>query len=358
MTGQPRLWAESAEPVRTYRVAGRAVRVRAGVFDVFWRFAAERQAVFHRRAAGEPPPWTGDPVLAAFKFTNVYRSADRASQALINTVIYDGPERSAEDLIFRVLLFKLFNVEATWRLLDREVGPACWGSYSFPAYGAALSAALRAGERIYSAAYIMPPPPFGERRKHANHLRLLEHMMASGLPGQIVSSGSLAAAYQILRGYPSLGPFLAYQFALDLGYSPLLGDGEMTFVVPGPGALDGLAKCFEDTGGVPPEELIRWVADTAASHFAERGLAFADLWGRPPSLADWQNVFCEVGKYTRLTHPDVRGTTGRASIKQRFRASPHPLEYRFPPKWGLPPAHTAQPREVGQAGTHGLGHRG
>jgi hypothetical protein len=65
------------------------------------------------------------------------------------------------------------------------------------------------------------------------------------------------------------------------------------------------------------------------------------LWGRAPSLADWQNVGCEVGKYTRVTHPDVRGTTGRAHIKQQFRASPRPIDYRFPPKWGLPPGRTA-----------------
>jgi hypothetical protein len=56
---------------------------------------------------------------------------------------------------------------------------------------------------------------------------------------------------------PSLGPLLAYQFALDLGYSPLLTADEATFVVPGPGALDGLAKCFEDPGGLAPEDLIR-----------------------------------------------------------------------------------------------------
>jgi 5-hmdU DNA kinase-like protein len=71
---QPRLWADQPGPSRAYRVAGRVVRARAGVFDAFWRFAAERQAVFHRRAAGEPPPWTSDPVLAARKFTNVYLS--------------------------------------------------------------------------------------------------------------------------------------------------------------------------------------------------------------------------------------------------------------------------------------------
>jgi hypothetical protein len=342
VTGQERLWAEPARPARTYRVGGRTVRARAGVFDAFWRFAAERQAVFHRRAAGRPPPWTTDQVLATRKFTNVYRAADRTSQALINRVIYGGHAWRPHDMVFRVLLFKFFNTASTWQLLEQVAGPLCWDTYAFATYDRALSGALGRGARIYSPAYIVPPPPFGERRKHANHLRLLEHMMYSGLPERIAAAGSLGAAYQILRGYPSLGPFLAYQFALDLGYSPLLGDGEMTFVVPGPGALDGIAKCFEDTAGLTPADLIRWMADTAEAHFADRGLTFADLWGRPLSLADVQNVACEVSKYTRATHPDVRGTTGRSCIKQWFRATPEPLEYRFPPKWGLPAGHTAR----------------
>jgi len=342
MTNQPPLWTTPPEPTRDYRVAGRRVLVRPAVFDAVWHFAAARQAVFHLRAAGEPPPWTTDPVISSWKFTNVYRSADRTSQVLIQDVIYSDPACSAEDLIFKILLFKFFNTESTWRLLERlhSPGPVSWASYDFAAYDAVLSAARRRGP-IYSASYVIPPPPYGEQRKHANHLRLLEDMMTGGLPQKIAASGSLTAAYQLLRGYRSVGPFLAYQFALDLGYSPLLDDGETTFVVPGPGALDGLAKCFEDTAGLRPEDLIGWIAETSASHFADRGLTFTDLWGRQPSLADWQNVLCEVSKYTRATLPQVQGTTGRDRIKQRFRASARPLEYRFPPKWGLPPSHTA-----------------
>ena len=35
------------------------------------------------------------------------------------------------------------------------------------------------------------------------------------------------------------------------------------------------------------------------------GLQFEDLWGRWPTLIDWQNVFCEVSKYTRMSHPHL-----------------------------------------------------
>jgi hypothetical protein len=57
------------------------------VYDTYRRLAAERQVIFFRRIAGKPAPWTQDPVLQKFKFTNAYRASDRVSQYLIRNVI-------------------------------------------------------------------------------------------------------------------------------------------------------------------------------------------------------------------------------------------------------------------------------
>src|SRR5260370_33263768 len=64
-----------------YRAGGRALRVSA-CFDTFWRFAAERQRIFHLRAGGAALPWAADPVLARDKVISVYPAADRGSQDL------------------------------------------------------------------------------------------------------------------------------------------------------------------------------------------------------------------------------------------------------------------------------------
>ena len=58
------------------------------VYESYWRFAAERQTIFFKRASGQDPPWTEDHVLATYKFTNAYRASDRVSQYLIRNVIY------------------------------------------------------------------------------------------------------------------------------------------------------------------------------------------------------------------------------------------------------------------------------
>jgi hypothetical protein len=219
-----------------------------------------------------------------------------------------------------------------------------WEGYRFAAYDRVLGDAMSRGERVYSAAYIVPNPAFGEARKHGNHLRLIEHAMTTGLPGKVADAAGLREVYELLLGLPSLGPFLAYQYAVDLAYSAVTRADESQFVVAGPGALDGISKCLADTGGLSAAEVIAWMRDTSRGHFERLGLEFTDLWGRWPTLIDWQNLFCEVSKYTRATHPHVRGVSGRTRIKQEFRQTPARIDYRFPPRWGLPAERTAQVR--------------
>lgn len=51
------------------------------VYDLYWRFATERQAIFFARLEGQPSPWTSDPVLQAYRFTNAYRASDMGPDA-------------------------------------------------------------------------------------------------------------------------------------------------------------------------------------------------------------------------------------------------------------------------------------
>ncbi len=317
------------------------------VFDTYWKFAAKRQEIFFRRLTGVLPPWTNDPILLEFKFTNAYRASDRVSQYLIRNVIY-GHNQSPEDLFFRILVFKVFNRIETWELLERELGRISLANYDFRRYDSTLTEAMLSGTRIYSAAYIMPSGgSTGGERKHRSHLRLIEQMVRDGVPSQLQQSGSMKRAFEILRSYPMIGNFLAYQFITDLNYSTLIDFSEMEFVVPGPGAKDGISKCFSDTGGLTHAELIRMMVDMQEEEFGRLELDFKSLWGRRLQLIDCQNLFCEVDKYARIAHPDVTGITGRTRIKQRYRLNLHPLTYLYPAKWKI---RTTEDQMLAKAG--------
>jgi hypothetical protein len=304
------------------------------VYDTYWDFAARRQDIFHRRVRGEPAPWTTDPVLTAHRFTNPYRAADRVSQYLIKHVAYWG-DQSPYETVFRVLLFKLFNRIGTWELLSEALGPLTAREFNVERYDSVLSAAFERGERLYSAAYIMPAASRSSARKHRTHLELLLSMLEDRLSDALISAPSMRHAFLALLRYRGIGAFLAYQLVTDLNYTGVLNFSEMEFVMAGPGARSGLRKCFRDPGDYDEGDLIRYVAERQVEEFSARDLDFEDLWGRPLQLIDCQNLFCEVDKYARVAHPEAEGIGKRTRIKQKFRPLPDPIEVWFPPKWGL-----------------------
>lgn len=307
------------------------------VFDTYWKFAAKRQEVFFARLEGRPTPWVDDQILNEYKFTNAYRASDRVSQYLIKNVIY-SKRWSMTDTVFRTLLFKFFNKIETWQLLESQFGEICTATFDVSKFDRVFENAMRAGGTIYSAAYIIPSGS-GERykgvRKHLFHLLLLESLMKNNFPRMLKKAKSMEEGYKLLLGIESLGKFLAYQFITDLNYSGHLNYSEMDFVVPGPGALDGIKKCFTSMGDYTEADIIRLMADEQELNFERLGYKFKSLWGRPLQLIDCQNLFCEVDKYSRVAHPDVAGISGRTRIKQKFNPNHSHLDVWYPPKWDI-----------------------
>lgn len=305
------------------------------VYDTYWRFAAERQRVFFLRNEGAPPPWTTDPIIQEYKFTNAYRAVDRVSQYLIRSVIYKGDQDPAQ-VLFRTLIFKIFNRIDTWELLLREFGDVRYAPGFIKRYDDVLTKAMAHGKRIYSAAYIMPSG--GARnttgRKHRMHLELVAQMLKDELDQKLIEATTMQEAFLLLRNYPTIGDFLAYQYVTDINYSRILNFDEMQFVVPGPGALSGISKCFADLGGLNEEDIIKVVTERQEMEFDRLGLKFRNLWGRKLQLIDCQNLFCEVDKYSRVAHPQFCGS-GRTRIKQHFEPRREVIQYWFPPKWNI-----------------------
>jgi hypothetical protein len=159
--------------------------------------------------------------------------------------------------------------------------------------------------------------------------------MGDGLADRLRAADSLREVYETLAGYPSIGRFLAFQFAIDLNYTPLTAFDENDYVVAGPGAIDGIRKCFGPDAAGREDAVIRFMVDAQEEQFARLRLPFGGLFGRRLHLVDAQNLFCEVDKYARVVHPEARGRSGRTRIKQRFKPLAERLTTVFPPKWGL-----------------------
>lgn len=308
------------------------------VFDTYWKFAAKRQDIFFNKI-NNITPLTSDPILERHRFTNVYRASDRVSQYLIRDVIYKQDLKFTNpDLLLRILLFKIFNKISTWQYLESQVKSITVDNFDSKLYSKLLTEAKKANEAIYSGAYIMTSGKsvFGHNFKHENHLELLKQYVQNGkLLNDIENAKTMEDVYNTLLTVPTFGSFLAYQYTIDINYSTLINFSEMDFVKAGPGAKDGIKKCFVDRGDYSDEDIIKYMCDIQDEQFHLLELDFKNLWGRKLQLIDCQNLFCEVDKYSRVAHPEILGISNRTRIKQIYKPVKNKIDYFFPPKWDL-----------------------
>lgn len=280
--------------------------------DLFWWLANTRYQMYENRLlAGAPVP-SGDPILDGNRFTNTFRAADRVSQRLIRIQL-DTPQ-VPEPLVMRTLLFKVFNKEETWDYLDRQGLTVGWDPQG-------IKDSLDHYEGVkFSSAYKMVNPMMGSQVKHHFYVDLLDSIQNRHMGG-ILRAGSMEELITCLLDVPGLGPFLSYQYAIDLNYAGLFGFSENAAVVAGPGAVRGMKKIFGSAR--LPAEKIRQLHEEAE----ERGPWL--LGKRPMHLIDVQNMLCEYDKYTRVAHEGRR-------MRQRYRVDPRPLpDPVWPRDWGI-----------------------
>ena len=209
------------------------MKKRQEIYDLYWYFACERQNIFIKKLNGEPSPWTDDKILQEYKFCNSYRVNDRVSQYLLKNVIYNGKKYKDEDMLFRIILFKLFNKESTWELLLDKFNDITLKSFNQKEYSKVLEEAISNNIKIYNDAYIScANKAFGYDRKHDNHLALINKMFnIDKIQDKIIKCTTMEEAFNIIRSYPLIGNFMAYQLVTDINYSDIIKLREDEFTI-------------------------------------------------------------------------------------------------------------------------------
>lgn len=308
---------------------------REKIYNLYWYFAAERQNIFYKKLSGEEAPWTEDKILQEYKFCNSYRASDRVSQYLIKNVIYNGKKYYDEDMIFRIVLFKIFNKKSTWEILLNKLGDITLDNFNFKDYCNILEQAKDEGYKIYTDAYMScANKAFGYEKKHENHIALIEKMFIKDkMQNKILESENMEEAFNIIKNYELIGNFMAYQLVTDINYSEVVNFTEREFTVAGPGSERGIKKCFTDLEGMSKEDIIKWMCNHQEEEFKRLGIEFKDLGGRPLQYIDCQNLFCELDKYCRQAVPELK--SNRTKIKKKYIPQKDRIEYMYPPKWNI-----------------------
>lgn len=260
----------------------------------YLEFVHERHNVWERRRAGDPQPWTYDPVLAGNKFTNVFRVLDYGSQFLVKELL--DPDLSPRDILARCFLYRYTNLPATWTWWREQLGRYPVADDLGERLCDLFAQRLASGALSYSAAYIIHPMnTVGTGPKFNLIVKVARGMFGPGsaLMEDFLAAETQAERYEILKAPRGVGAFMAMQILTDWGYSTQCGvDREDEFVVAGPGAIRGANALG---AGSKPLERIHWAYRVLRDEPDTPALP----GGREPSLMDVQNTFCEFSKYVR-----------------------------------------------------------
>jgi len=315
------------------------IEVNDDVFKYYFYFVQERMNIFWNKYEYNKGPLTNDIILKENKFTNVYRASDRISQYLISNVIYDKLEGFDErDILFRILIFKIFNKIETWEYLENEIGLFSIKNFDLSKVNELLKNRMLSKIPIYNNAYMMTGTHSKYNHltfKHEKWLQMVQNEIVNEKTlEKIIKAKSLEQVYQLLRERSFIGDFLAYQYTIDLNYSPVIDFSENSFVKAGIGSIRGIKKCFMPLKKSEYEDAIRYTHENFEKYQQKYGFTkFKNLFGRQPTLIDIQNCFCETDKYLRAKMPELQVDNKR--IKQKYKSGKPTLNLFFPPKWEI-----------------------
>jgi alpha-glutamyl/putrescinyl thymine pyrophosphorylase clade 1 len=299
----------------------------------FFAFCRERHQIYLRRQAGDPWPWTRDPILQRYKFTNVFRELDRTTvwfrehvrdrmradpAVLLATVVFRWfCRQEIGEVIFNSRLLPISGVDMSpWSVFLRDgdvsdmrvviksaflKGPYVTGAYMLrsPTGMSKLDGMLSLCEGFWRCsnwrevgACMLP------------NSRHLEYFPPFGGPV------SMQSFTRWLQEFPGMGPFLAYEVACDLQYTDLLNlaPDVATWANVGPGAGDGLNRLRDVVNERPRKPKHKWrtpIPESLALEMMRELLSYSQseyYW--PQSWRSWdmrtvEHSLCEFSKYER-----------------------------------------------------------
>ena len=260
-------------------------------FDTFWYWINERYAILQKKNAGEPKPWSDDPIFQEWKFCNVFRTDDKQTQFYLNNVVEPHEDDDPGLIIFNAYAFRAFNLYSTYDVMGG------WFNHWSPTLAKQRIQNYSVyGKSIMSGAYMirgregMP--------KYESIILTLDAVWESRneLASALSNNTGIQNAFDVLMnmGFWGWADFTTYQVVLDLTYTKILRGAQdlnewCTF---GPGAKRGLELIYP---GIKPSNYLTGTKELYLLQDEHRGSHVPQL-----SLQDIEFSLCETSKYVRI----------------------------------------------------------
>lgn len=277
-----------------------------------------------------PAPWTDNPTIREFRFTNVRREHDKETKWVIENIC--KADLTEANKWMNLILFRMVNKSETCKnFMPIDFENIDWQKIvhyaqnlpkdytvftnAFHTIGVKQGACKALGVEMGTVDKPEGTPPLyaviGYCQQLYNDGELIHKL------GHCVTAQDIFNTLQSIQG---IGYFLAYQIFVDYTYCPESLWSENEFVVAGPGARRGLDLVFDNRDGMTYEEALFWLCDNWLMICQWLELPwnpdeiFADLpvEDRYMNVMSLQNCHCEISKYIRA----VNGT-GRPRNKYK-----------------------------------------
>lgn len=326
-------------------------------------FIIERYRIHVRKdILGKPRPWTEDPVLEKYKFTNVFREDDRVSRALIE-LVSTNPDLTFEEKVLNTFLLRSWNnpntftdfggpwsaeeiydglslkeqVRPTYKKLLKADPDRKWWSSAYNQGGTKYAWKFPDGEGFSRA----PSEEQGKEFKDYEPdipLRVFHigpWLKEKKIFKRLVNAKDQKQVYDTIREIRGFASFLAYQVFVDLTYIEEFPFSENEFTIAGPGCKRGLDCIFDDYDGMTHEEALFFLRDNIDEYFIalqsgdytkyswnpEKLFKHRDPEDRHLNVMCLENCFCELSKYIKA----VKGT-GRP--RNKYAPTKDPWNYQ------------------------------
>ena len=282
---------------------------------MFREFVIDRYRIHVKKdVLGMPAPWTDNPILREFKFTNVRREHDKTTKHLL-ALLEANKGDSYNNKLMNIIMYRLYNKMETIDL----IGWVDWGRFNEAKIRAKLQSAPPGFVYFTNAFYTtgmrqgMNKQFPEEKFKPINIPKVLDKEKVK-LVKAIKSAKTPMDVMNAVKQIDGVGDFLGYQMFVDFTYLPEFPWSENEFVVSGPGCERGLSELFEDNGGLTFDELLFWLRDNCPFTQEELDDLMIDLpeYDRKMNIMSLENCMCELSKYIR-----AKEGTGRPKNKYR-----------------------------------------
>ena len=273
----------------------------------FYNFINERESLRLRKEAGEPWPWTDDPILQEYKFTNVKRAHDRTTKWFWENVLDPNHYKPKEYLLFNCALFRYFGTIE----FSEAIGgwTELWTEHKEIIRDIAKSR-LEKNQKVFTGAYVITNQGIKAPKQDVvidEFLTPLWYKLPDlvKIASDTQSWEAVAKRMMKLKGFGGTG-FMTKEVLQDAIHTSVLADctDRNRWCPIGPGARRGLNRVYDRAvkSKVPDAQMLEEMREL----WKMQTLRWLNWHWHELELHDIQFQLCEFDKYERVLHGEGR----------------------------------------------------